>query len=415
MKMQPPRGTRDILPEEARQHRHIEKVAFEKAQLFGYGEIRSPIFEFKDVFHRTLGDSSDIVSKETYTFEDRGGEVLTLRPEGTAGVARAFISEGLAQHLPLKLIYAGPMFRYERPQKGRYRQFQQIGIECLGIESHIADIEGISFAFQFLNDLGLDGKFTLEINTLGDPESRQIYKDKLVAYLNLHKDKLSADSLVRLEKNPLRILDSKDAGDREILKDVPKLSESLNEYSQKFFEQVTAGLSKLNIPFTLNEKLVRGLDYYNHTVFEFTTTLLGSQSAIVAGGRYDGLIELMGGPKTAGFGWAAGVDRLAELLDKSLIAEAKTTVGIISADESTELTCIELAHELRLQNISCEFITGGNVGKKMKKAAEKIQCTFAVIIGENEMSQNMLTVKNLKDGQQASMSKQEFFEKASKV
>ncbi len=402
-KLQPLRGTRDLLFENKVKLDFIQSTAMKMAPLFGYEPIETPVMEFDDVFHRTLGDTSDIVSKETYTFVDRGGDKVTLRPEGTAGVARAFISEGLAQNLPLRLIYSGPMFRYERPQKGRYRQFYQVGVECLGLENYAADVECISFAYQFLQALGLKDSFVVELNTLGDVESRTNYRQALVQYFSQHKERLSPESLHRLEKNPLRILDSKAESDKALFAGAPSLQDHLNESSRTYFANVQAGLEALGIPFKLNERLVRGLDYYCHTVFEFTTTALGAQGALLAGGRYDGLIELMGGPRTPGVGWGSGVDRLMEMIPEGLIPKTQLTVALIGADDKGEMGCMKLAHDLRKQSISCQHIMGGNIGKKMKKA-DKLGAKFALIVGERELNEGQLSVKNLATGHQESIS-----------
>lgn len=400
------RGTRDLMPEENRLFRFVEEQAWSQAQLYGYGEIETPVFEFSEVFHR-LGETSDVVNKETYTFVDRGGDSLTLRPEGTAGVARAFVSEGLAQKLPLKFYYSGPMFRYERPQKGRYRQFFQLGVECLGLETPQADVECLALAYDLLGKLGLGGEVKLEINTLGDAESRQIYRERLVEYFSAHKESLSADSKVRLEKNPLRILDSKDPKDREISAGAPKLADSLNEVSRTFFAKVTEGLNLLGIPFEINSHLVRGLDYYCHTVFEFTTSRLGAQGTVLAGGRYDGLIETMGGPRTPGVGWAAGIDRLADLVDQTRIPAALDLIALIPADEVGEKEVLKIAHNLRQAGHRAEILWSGNVGKKMKKA-NAAGAAYAIIVGSSEAASGQLTVKNLRTGEQVPQGVQDF-------
>jgi histidyl-tRNA synthetase len=398
-KLQPARGTQDLLPDMCRAFRKIDDLAFQTAQLYGYEELSTPIFEFSDVFHRTLGETSDMVSKETYTFQDRGGDSLTLRPEGTAGIARAFISNGMAQNLPLKFYYSGPMFRYERPQKGRYRQFHQFGVECLGLETPSADVECLALAFDILNKVGLMGKIQLEINSLGDPESRKKHRDLLVSYLQDFQKDLSPDSQVRLQKNPLRILDSKDANDQKILVNAPLLKDCLNDYSKEFFHQVLEGLKALNIPFKQSDRLVRGIDYYTHTVFEFVTTELGSQGTVLAGGRYDGLVEQMGGPKTPGVGWASGIERLALMLDPSLTKTDFKTVAVIAADEKSETKCLEISHSLRLKGLKVEMPAGGNVGKKMKRA-NKVGAHYAVIIGESELQSQTVALKDLSSGEQ---------------
>lgn len=405
-KIQRVRGTRDLLPEDSLVFRFVEESAYEKALLYGYGEIETPIFEFSDVFHRTLGETSDVVNKETYDFTDRGGESLTLRPEGTAGVARAFISEGMMQNLPLKFYYSGPMFRYERPQKGRYRQFYQLGAECLGYESPLADVECIAFAWDLLQKIGISQDCTLEINTLGDAESRAAYRAALVDYFTQHQGKLSADSKMRLEKNPLRILDSKDDGDKQLIAQAPKLEQYLNETSQTFFKTVLHGIEKLSIPYKVNSHLVRGLDYYCHTVFEFTTSKLGAQGTVLAGGRYDGLIESMGGPKTPGVGWAAGIDRLADLTPKELAKKTEVLIAIIGADDAGEMESLHLAHEIRSRGLKAENFLSGKMGKKMQKA-NKVGAHYALILGGNEVANNTVTVKNFSTGEQKEIRRDE--------
>lgn len=398
-KLQPARGTQDILPEMARAFRVIDGISCSMANLYGYEEIDTPIFEFSEVFHRTLGETSDMVSKETYTFADRGGDSLTLRPEGTAGIARAFITNGLAQNLPLKFYYSGPMFRYERPQKGRYRQFHQLGVECLGLETPTADVECLSLAYDILSAIGLRDKVQLEINSLGDMESRQKHRDLLVEYLKDYEAQLSADSKLRLQKNPLRILDSKDEGDKKIVANAPLLRDCLNQASKDFFAQVLAGLDILRIGYKINDRLVRGIDYYTHTVFEFVTTELGAQGTVLAGGRYDGLIEQMGGPKTPGVGWASGIERLSLLLASDKNQAKPFDIAVISADPTAEQKCLRLAHELRIADLKVELIPGNNVGKKMKRA-NKIGARYALIIGDLEVKSESITVKDLVSGEQ---------------
>lgn len=393
-KFQPVRGTQDLLPDLKNTFRYIESVCRLTAALFGFKDIDTPIFEFSDVFHRTLGETSDAISKETYTFTDRGGNSLTLRPEGTAGLVRAFISNGMTQDLPLRLYYYGPMFRYERPQKGRYRQFHQVGVETLGLESPHADSEVIALAHLFLQRLGVAEAAKLELNSLGDADSRAAYRERLVEFLNDFATQLSPDSQERLSKNPLRILDSKDEGDRKILERAPKLSESLTSGSVEFFGRLQEDLKILGIPFVLNEKLVRGLDYYRHTVFEFTTDQLGAQGALVAGGRYDGLVESMGGPSTPGVGWAAGVEHLALLVEGRVPAEPVNRVAIIPADETAAKIGLKMAFDLRTAGIACELLEPGNIGKRLKRA-NKIGARAAVILGEAELAQQTATVKDL--------------------
>ncbi len=399
--LQPVRGTRDLLPDESRKFRLVEDTARRLSKLYGFDEIETPIIESSAVFKRTLGETSDIVSKEMYAFKDLGGDELVLRPEGTAGIARAFISEGLSQLVPLKLFYRGPMFRYERPQKGRYRQFYQIGVELLGVEKPQADLECLALGYQVLKALpfkeGLGETIALRLNTIGDSESRTKFRDQLVAYLSTRKSELSVDSLARLERNPLRILDSKDEGDKRVLVDAPDLKACLNDPSRKFFDDLVSGLELLGIPYVIDPHLVRGLDYYCHTVFEFTTSALGSQNAICAGGRYDNLISDLGGPKTAGVGWAAGLDRLVMMLNE--VTEENATVAVIPLGEDTEAAALKISFELRMRNVRVDQSYSGNMGKRMKRA-DKVGAAHAVILGSNEIERGVAQVKNLKTGEQ---------------
>ncbi len=396
-KLQPVRGTHDLLPEESRRFRHVVDTARGVAARYGYGEIMTPVFEFSEVFHRTLGDTSDVVTKETYTFNDRGGESLTLRPEFTAGVARAFISGGLQNELPLKFFYAGAAFRYERPQKGRMRQFHQIGAELLGVDSPLADIETIALAYQVLGSLGLRDKVKLEINTLGDAQSRANYRDALVTYFKAHEAKLSEDSKARLARNPLRILDSKDEGDRKIIADAPRMEAHMTQSASDYFKAVLDGLVGLGIVYSLNSRLVRGLDYYNHTVFEFTTDQLGAQGTVLAGGRYDGLIELMGGPATPGIGWAAGIERLMALAD--IPVAAVRPVALIPLGEAAEKEAMKSAYGLRNEGYAVDLAYKGNLGNRMKKA-NRANASVALIFGDNELAKQVVTFKDMATGEQ---------------
>ncbi len=399
--LNPVRGTQDILPEEGRLYRRVEETAFEVAERYGFGEITTPIFEFTEVFSRTLGDTSDIVTKEMYTFEDKGGDQITLRPEGTAGVARAFISNGLQHNLPLKLFYRGPMFRYERPQKGRRRQFRQVGVEILGVATPQADIETISIAQTFLEELGLKDYIKLELNSLGDTDSRSAYCDELVKYLSDHQDKLSKDSLERLDRNPMRILDSKDEGDQAVVVNAPRLQDNLNEASQSFFEDLCEGLTKLGIVFEHNTNLVRGLDYYCHTAFEFKTSDLGAQGTVLAGGRYDGLVDQMGGPETPGIGWAAGVERLSLLLDDG--AEAKRPIAVIPVGDKAESEAMVVTEMLRKKGYRVDLGYSGNLKKRMKRA-NRLNAVAAVLLGEDELTRNVGTLRNMDSGEQKEVS-----------
>lgn len=394
------RGTRDLLPVDLLRFRHIEATSARISNLYGFDEIETPIIEPAALFLRTLGETSDIVTKQMYHFKDLGGEELVLRPEGTAGVARAFISEGLAQHTPLKLFYRGPMFRYERPQKGRYRQFYQFGLELIGVEKPQADLEVLACGHRILKELGVMSSITLHINTIGDNESREAYREKLVHYLGGRKSELSKDSLVRLERNPLRILDSKDEGDRRVISEAPVLADSLTPSAKAFFDEVLAGLERMGIAYTVDPKLVRGLDYYCHTVFEFTTTALGAQNAVLSGGRYDGLIRDLGGPATPGVGWGMGVDRMADLLPATPVAQKP--LAIVPLGDEAEAHSISLSETLRSQGFRVDVGYSGNMAKRMKRA-DKIGAAAALILGSDELKAGQIQVKWLATGTQESV------------
>ncbi len=394
---QPVRGTHDLLPADYRRHAHVVDTARAIAARFGYGETATPIFEFTEVFARTMGETSDVVSKEMYSFESRSGESITLRPEYTAGICRSFISNGLQQNVPVKVFANGPMFRYERPQKGRQRQFHQIDLECIGAAEAKADIEVISVAAMILQTLGVMDNCRLQINTLGDTESRQAYRNALVEYFSDHKDKLSEDSLNRLERNPLRILDSKDKGDQALVENAPEFSAYLNSFSSEFFAEVIEGLETLGIEYDLNRRLVRGLDYYTHTAFEFVTTALGAQGALIAGGRYDGLIETLGGKPTPGIGWAGGIERLAMLAAN--IPDAKRPIAVIPVGDVAEKEATKLAYVLRSAGFDVEMAFKGNVGKRMKRA-NKLNARAALLIGEDELARNACMFRDLDEGSQ---------------
>ena len=391
------RGTHDLLGEDIRKHRHVSETAREVAACWGFGEIATPIFEFTEIFARSLGETSDVVSKEMYSFQDRGGESITLRPENTAAVARAVVSGGLLQSPPLKLFYSGPMFRYERPQKGRLRQFHQIGVEIIGSPDPAADIEAIAIGWHVLETLGVTDGVTVEINSLGDPESRNAYREQLVAYLEGHRSRLSKDSLTRLERNPLRILDSKDPGDREVVADAPLMNESLNQTSRDFFAAVHDGLGELGIAFMVEPKLVRGLDYYTHTAFEMTTTRLGAQSAVLAGGRYDGLVRQIGGSDTPGVGWAAGIERLALLLDAA--PPESRPVAIVPIGNAAAAEARKLAWRLRHEGHRIELAYKGKPGQRMKRA-DRANARIAVFIGDDEIAAGIAKLRDLDSGEE---------------
>ena len=396
-RLQPARGTSDLLPAAMAAHRRVIETARAAAGGYGFQEMATPIFEFAEVFSRPLGDSSDVVTKETYNFTDRGGETFTLRPENTAGVVRAMISNGLTQSLPLKFFYAGPMFRYERPQKGRMRQFHQIGIEYLGPRDGIADAEIIGCGARVLDDLGVLGSCRLHLNSLGDAASRQAYRAALVGFLESHAGDLSEDSKARLKTNPLRILDSKDQGDRAILADAPRLDAHLNDDSRAHFAAVTGALDAAGISWNFDPLLVRGLDYYCHTAFEFITDALGAQGTVLGGGRYDGLSEMLGGPPVAGVGWAAGVERLAMLLGD--VDAAAPHVAVMPMDGDVEATCFALAETLRSQGIAVDLPTDGAIGKRMKKA-DRAGIRVAVILGSDEAAAGTVQIRDLRGGTQ---------------
>ena len=400
MKIQPARGTRDIYGAELSAFMFVENTARMFAKRYGFGEIQTPIFEATELFARGVGETSDIVSKEMYSFTDRGGESFTLRPEGTAGIVRAFISEGMEQNQPVKLFYAGPMFRYERPQKGRYRQLHQIGVEVLGAATPQTDVEVLCLAWDILSALGLKDHIRLELNTLGDTESRAAYRKALVSYFEQYKDKLSEDSLNRLEKNPLRILDSKDEGDKKLVENAPSILDYLTEDSRKFFEAVKEGLTAMGMPFVVNPRLVRGLDYYRHTVFEFITNSLGAQGTVLGGGRYDGLVEELGGSPAPGIGFGAGIDRLTLLLQEVGKQPVEPRpIAVIPVGEDTLLPIMNVAHTLRQDGFIVDMAYSGNMGKRMKKA-NKLNACAAVIMGSDEYAKGVVTVRNLDSGDQ---------------
>jgi len=398
--LQPARGTQDLLPETARRHRRVSETARELAALYGFAEIATPIFEFTEVFARPIGEHTDIVAKEMYTFTDRGGEEVTLRPENTAGVVRAVLSNGLTQSTPLKFFYSGPMFRYERPQKGRFRQFHQIGVELLGVAQPQADIEVIALGHRILKKLGIGERVVLELNTLGDPESRAAYREALVQYFASHRAELSVDSQRRLETNPLRILDSKDPGDIRVNADAPAFDAHLNDVSFEFFGRVRDGLARLGIDYRLNPRLVRGLDYYTHTVFEFVTTDLGAQGTVLAGGRYDGLVELMGGPSMPGVGWAAGIERLAMLIDDP--PAAMRPVALVPIGEEAEVFTLRLAEDLRDRGLAVDLGYSGNLARRMRRA-DRVGARVAVLLGEDELARGSATLRDLDTGQQSDL------------
>ena len=395
--LQPPRGTHDLIGEDQRRHTHVVDTARRIAATYGFDEWSTPIFEDSRVFSRTLGETSDVVTKEMYTFTDRGGDSISLRPEATAAVCRALVTNGLTQSLPQKVFFTGPMFRYERPQKGRYRQFHQIDIELIGPAEPLADAEVIACGWAILQALGVAGKTVLEINTLGDKESRAAYRDALVAYFTQHQAALSQDSLLRLDRNPLRILDSKDEADRRIVAGAPVIGDHLTEAAAAFYAGVRTWLDRFGVPYRENPRIVRGLDYYGHTAFEFVTTELGSQGTVMGGGRYDGLVQEMGGPPTPAVGLAAGIERLAMLLDDP--PKPPAAVAVVPIGEAAEAAALDILQSLRAAGMRAEMAYRGNLRRRMERA-NRIGARAAVIMGEDDLARGVAQVKDLATGEQ---------------
>ena len=400
--LQPARGTHDLIGEEHRRHRRVVEAARDIAARYGFEEWATPVFEDTRVFSRSLGDTSDVVTKEMYSFVDRGGESVTLRPENTAGVCRALVSNGLTQsNLPRKVFYAGPMFRYERPQKGRYRQFHQIGIEVLGAAEPLADAEVIACGWHIQQELEIAEGTVLEVNTLGDRPSREAYRAALVDYFTWHQDRLSEDSRLRLGKNPLRILDSKDPGDQTLMDGAPTIHDHLTAEAAAFYAALKRHLDAFRVPYRENPRIVRVLDYYNHTAFEFVTDRLGAQGTVMGGGRYDGLVEQMGGPPTPSVGWAAGVERLSLLLEAAgLTPPAPRPAVVVPVGDAAEPQAIILLQALRNAGLVAEMAYRGNLRRRMERA-NRIGAAAAVILGEDELARGMVIVRNLDDGTQA--------------
>lgn len=395
--LQPPRGTHDLIGETMRRHHHVVETARRVLRTYGFEEWSTPIFEDMRVFSRTLGETSDVVSKEMYTFEDRGGESITLRPEGTAAICRALVTNGLTQSLPQKVFYHGPMFRYERPQKGRYRQFHQIGAELIGAESPLRDAETIAMAQDILRELGLGDHVTLELNTLGDLASRQAWRDALVAYFRDHADALSEESRIRLEANPLRILDSKSEQDRKLLDDAPAFADYLNDESRQFWDTLRDSLQAFGVDFIENPRIVRGLDYYSHTAFEFVTSKLGAQGTVLAGGRYEGLVEQMGGPAIPAIGWAGGIERLAMLLDS--VPELPAGIALVPMGDEAVLKAASIARALRSAGLRAEIETRGNMKKRMERVV-KSGASHAIVLGDEEIAKNIVQLRDLSSREQ---------------
>jgi len=395
------RGTQDIFGDDQRRFARVVD-AFERVRrLYQFQRVEPPVFEATAVFARSLGETTDVVSKEMYTFEDRGGDSITLRPEFTAGIARAFLTEGWQQHAPLKIVAHGPVFRYERPQKGRYRQFHQIDAEIIGAAEPLADIELLVFADQLIRTLGISDGVTLQLNTLGDAETRAAWRAALVTHFGSHRDALSEESAARLERNPLRILDSKDSKDIPVARAAPSIDSYLTSGAGAFFDQVCKGLDSAGVAWTRNSRLVRGLDYYRHTAFEFVTDRLGAQGTVLAGGRYDGLIESLGGPPTAGVGWAAGIERLAMLIDEP--AGDRVTVVVVPIGVAEQPRAIEILAALRRAGIIADMAFGGNAKRRLARA-NAAGAAYAAIIGEAELADGQVALKDLATGEQRRVS-----------
>nr|YP_009244568.1 histidine-tRNA synthetase [Agarophyton chilense]AMK96810.1 histidine-tRNA synthetase [Agarophyton chilense]ASP44705.1 histidine tRNA synthetase [Agarophyton chilense]UAD84464.1 histidine-tRNA ligase [Agarophyton chilense] len=395
--MQPLRGTKDILPDEIAYWQYIYTKALAILSLHNYSEIRTPIVESTNLFKRSIGETTDIINKEMYTFIDQGNRSITLRPEATASIARAFISNKLYQNNIQRLWYLGPMFRYERPQSGRQRQFNQLGIECIGSINPMADTEVIHLANKLLKELQVKNSI-LEINSIGTLEERQSYKIDLIEYLLQYQEDLDQDSKNRIYSNPLRILDSKNLKTQEILDRAPKLNKYLNQRSTEHFYLVCSYLNNLNITYKINHKLVRGLDYYNQTAFEIKTNSQNSQNTICGGGRYDTLIEQLGGPRTPAVGWAIGIERLLKIIEDELILpKQKINVYIATQGLAAQKKIWEIIKILEEKNIKFELDLANTSFQKQIKKASKLGAKFCIILGDQEVTDNCITIKRLDD------------------
>jgi histidyl-tRNA synthetase len=391
------RGTQDIIGEEAERFHQVVGAFDRVRRLYAFQHVEVPVFEATEVFARTLGESTDVVAKEMYTFEDRGGDSLTLRPEFTAGICRAFITDGWQQLTPLKIATWGAAFRYERPQKGRFRQFHQLDAEIIGAAEPAADVELIAMAAQLTGELGIADRIELKLNTLGDPATREAWRAALVEHFSSRESDLSEESRERLEKNPLRILDSKQHQDFPVVDSAPVIDDFLTAEASDIFAAVTAGLDAIGVKWSRDPRLVRGLDYYRHTTFEFVTEDLGAQSQVIGGGRYDGLIEHMGGPATPAVGWACGIERLAMLLDPP--APAGIDAALVPLGETAEAEALRLIAELRRAGLVCDMAFRGNLKRRMQKAAAS-GARYAVILGDDELARGQAAVKDLAEGTQ---------------
>lgn len=399
MKLQKPKGTQDILPADSAKWQYVENVARETFKKYNYGEIRTPMFEHYEVISRSVGDTTDIVTKEMYDFHDKGDRHITLRPEGTAPVVRSYVENKLFApevQKPVKVYYIGSMFRYERPQAGRLREFHQLGVECFGSKNPATDVETIAMAYQLFNTLGIKD-VTLHLNSLGNTESRLAYRQALIDYLTPMRESLSKDSQRRLDENPLRVLDSKEKEDKIAVENAPSILDYLDEESQAHFDEVRTMLDSLNIPYVIDTNMVRGLDYYNHTIFEFITTIDKSELTICAGGRYDSLVEYFGGPETAGFGFGLGLERLLLVLDKQgieLPVEESLDVYIAVLGSGANGKALELVQAIRYQGFKAERDYLGRKIKAQFKSADTFKVKTVITLGESEVESGQVNVKN---------------------
>ena len=412
MKLQKPKGTQDIMPQESAKWQYVEGFARETFKKYNYAEIRTPIFEHYEVISRSVGDTTDIVTKEMYDFYDKGDRHITLRPEGTAPVVRSYVENKLFApevQKPSKVYYIGPMFRYERPQAGRLRQFHQIGVECFGSSNPATDVETIAMADQFFKEIGIEN-VVLHLNTLGSTASRTAYRQALIDYLLPMKDQLSKDSQRRLEENPLRVLDSKEKEDKQAVENAPSILDYLDEESQAHFDAVRAMLDGLGIAYVIDTNMVRGLDYYNHTIFEFVTEVDGNELTVCAGGRYDGLVEYFGGPATPGFGFGMGLERLLLILDKQgveLPVEMSLDVYIAVLGSEAEVAALELVQALRRQGFIAERDYLGRKLKAQFKSADVFGAKTIIALGGSEVESGQITVKNNQTRQEVTTSIEE--------
>ena len=420
MRLQKPKGTQDILPLEAAKWQYVENLARETFKKYNYGEIRTPMFEHYEVISRSVGDTTDIVTKEMYDFYDKGDRHITLRPEGTAPVVRSFVENKLFApevQKPVKLYYIGSMFRYERPQAGRLREFHQIGVECFGSKNPATDVETIAMAYQLFGDLGIQD-VTLHLNTLGSPESRAAYRQALIDYLTPLKETLSKDSQRRLDENPLRVLDSKEKEDKLAVENAPSILDYLDEESQAHFDAIRDMLETLGIPYVIDTNMVRGLDYYNHTIFEFITKVDKAELTICAGGRYDGLVEYFGGPETPGFGFGLGLERLLLILEKQgieLPVDSQMDVYIAVLGEGANSKALELVQALRQQGLTAERDYLSRKIKAQFKSADSFKATTVITLGESEVETGQVTIKNNASRQEMTVRLEELMENAQAI